>query len=41
MRVSAKTVESHRKNLMGKLGIDSVALLTKYAVRQGITTLEG
>ena len=41
LRVGVKTVETHRRNLMGKLGIDSVALLTKYAVREEITTLEG
>ena len=37
---SVKTIETHRRNLMQKLGIDSVALLTKYAVREGITTLD-
>jgi DNA-binding NarL/FixJ family response regulator len=38
--VSVKTVETHRKQLMDKLGIYSVAGLTKYAVREGLTTLE-
>jgi two-component system response regulator NreC len=38
--VSVKTVETHRKQLMGKLGIYSVAGLTKYAVREGLTSLE-
>jgi two-component system, NarL family, response regulator NreC len=38
--VSVKTVEAHRKQVMNKLGIHSVAELTKYAIRQGITSLE-
>ena len=38
--VSVKTVEAHRKQLMTKLDIHSVAELTKYAIRQGLTTLE-
>lgn len=38
--VSVKTVEAHRKQMMNKLGIHSVAELTKYAIRQGLTSLE-
>ena len=38
--ISTKTVETHRKNIMDKLGLRSVAELTKYAVRSGITSLE-
>ena len=38
--ISTATVESHRRNLMGKLGIHSVAELTKYAVREGLTPLD-
>ncbi len=38
--VSAKTIETHRKQIMTKLGINNVAALTKYAVRQGLTSLE-
>jgi DNA-binding NarL/FixJ family response regulator len=38
--VSVKTVEAHRKSIMNKLGVKSVAELTKYAIRQGITSLE-
>jgi two-component system response regulator NreC len=37
--ISVKTVEAHRKQLMTKLDIHSVAELTKYAIRQGLTTL--
>lgn len=38
--VSMKTVESHRKKIMDKLEIHSVAELTKYAVREGLTSLD-
>jgi DNA-binding NarL/FixJ family response regulator len=37
--VSVKTVETHRKQIMDKLNIHSVAGLTKYAIREGITSL--
>ena len=37
--VSVKTVESHRSRLMNKLGTHSVAELTKYAIREGLTSL--
>ena len=40
LNVSAKTVETHRKNIMDKLDIHSIAELTKYAVRIGLTSLE-
>jgi DNA-binding NarL/FixJ family response regulator len=38
--VSHKTVEKHREQIMRKLNIHSVAELTKYAIRKGLTTLE-
>ncbi|MXX36815.1 MAG: response regulator transcription factor [Gemmatimonadetes bacterium] len=38
--VSTKTVGSHRQNLMEKTGRYSVAELTKYAVIEGLTSLE-
>jgi DNA-binding NarL/FixJ family response regulator len=38
--VSSKTVETHRRRMMQKLGLHSVAELTKYAVREGLTSLE-
>jgi len=38
--VSVKTVEAHRQNVMAKLNLHSVAELTKYAVREGLTSLE-
>ena len=37
--VSIKTVESHRRQIMQKLNINSIALLTKYAVNEGLTSL--
>jgi DNA-binding NarL/FixJ family response regulator len=39
LNVSVKTVETHRRNIMEKLNLHSVAELTKYAVREGITDL--
>ena len=41
LRLSTKTIEFHRHQLMKKLDLHSVAALTKYAVREGITTLDG
>ena len=38
--VSVKTVESHRKRIMDRLDLHSVAELTKYAVREGLTSIE-
>ncbi len=40
LHVSVKTVETHRRQIMQKLDIHSVAELTKYAVREGLTSLE-
>lgn len=34
-----KTVESHRSNLIQKLDLHSIAELTKYAIREGLTGL--
>jgi DNA-binding NarL/FixJ family response regulator len=39
LRVSVKTVETYRIQIMAKLDIHSVAELTKYAIREGITSL--
>ena len=41
LKLSTKTIEFHRHSVMKKLGLHSIAELTKYAVREGITTLEG
>jgi DNA-binding NarL/FixJ family response regulator len=40
LNLSVRTVEAHRTQLMEKLHIRSVAELTKYAIREGITTLD-
>ena len=40
LNISIKTVESHRSRIMNKLDLHTVAELTKYAVRRGITSLE-
>lgn len=40
LHLSPSTVDTHRKNIMEKLDLHSVAELTKYAVREGITPLD-
>lgn len=40
LNLSTKTIDSHRQQIMKKLSIRSVAELTKYAVREGLTSLE-
>ena len=40
LHVSTKTVDTHRHEVMTKLGLHSVAELTKFAVREGLTGLE-
>jgi len=40
LNVSIKTVETHRKNIFDKLNLSSIAELTKYAIREGLTSLE-
>lgn len=36
LHISAKTVEKHRSNLMGKLDLHNVAKLTSYAIEKGL-----
>ncbi len=38
--VSVKTVDTHRQQLMEKLNLRSVAELTKYAIREGLTSVD-
>jgi DNA-binding NarL/FixJ family response regulator len=40
LHISRKTVETHRKSIMLKLELHSIAELTKFAVREGITSLD-
>lgn len=40
LTISTNTVDTHRRNLMKKLDLHSVAELTKYAIREGLTGLE-
>jgi DNA-binding NarL/FixJ family response regulator len=39
LHISPKTVESHKRRIMDKLEIHSVATLTKFAIRQGLTSI--
>jgi len=41
MHISIKTVETHRRNIVQKLGLHGTAELTKYAIREGLTSLDG
>ena len=38
--VSVKTIETHRRQIMKKLDLHSIADLTKYAIREGLTSIE-
>jgi len=40
LRISTATVETHRRNVMRKLNIHSIAELTKFAIRQGLTSVD-
>lgn len=40
LHISPKTVESHKRRIMEKLEIHSVAALTKFAIRQGLTSVD-
>jgi DNA-binding NarL/FixJ family response regulator len=40
LHISPKTVEAHRLKVMNKLNIDNIAQLTKYAIQEGLTSLE-
>ena len=40
LHVSTKTIEANRRQIMEKLDLHSVAELTKYAIREGLTSLE-
>jgi DNA-binding NarL/FixJ family response regulator len=40
LHLSSKTVEGHRRQIMDKLKLYSVAELTRYAIREGVTSLD-
>jgi DNA-binding NarL/FixJ family response regulator len=40
LHISPKTADASRRKIMQKLGVPSIADLVKYAVREGITSLE-
>ena len=40
LNVSVPTVETHRQHIMEKLNLHTVAELTKFAIREGLTSLE-
>jgi DNA-binding NarL/FixJ family response regulator len=37
--IKAKTIESHRRHISRKLGMSNIAELTRYAIREGISSL--
>jgi len=39
LKISSKTVDMHRQHIMQRLQLRSVAELTKYAIREGLTAL--
>ena len=39
LHVSIKTIDARRRDIMKKLNLDNIALLTKFAVREGLTSL--
>ena len=41
LHLATRTVEQHRRRIMEKLDLHSVAELTRYALRSGITSLDG
>ncbi len=41
LKIAIKTVETHRRNTMVKLNMRGIAELTKYAVREGLVSIEG
>jgi Bacterial regulatory proteins, luxR family len=38
--LSVKTVATHREHVMQKLKLDSIAELTRYALREGLSSLD-
>jgi DNA-binding NarL/FixJ family response regulator len=40
LHISTKTVDTHRRQIMTRLGLYSLAELTKYAIRCGLTSID-
>lgn len=40
LHIGVKTVETHRRNLMEKLGLTNLANFIRYALREGVTNLD-
>jgi DNA-binding NarL/FixJ family response regulator len=40
LNVSGKTIETHRQHIMEKLNLHTIAELTRYAIREGLTPIE-
>lgn len=40
LHLSDRTIETHRKRIMDKLNMRSIAQLTKYAIREGLTSVD-
>ena len=40
LHISVRTVDAHRRSIMSKLNLHSVADITRYAVREGLVSLE-
>lgn len=38
--IATSTIDTHRRQIMDKLGLRTIAELTKYAIREGLTSLE-
>ena len=39
LRIAKSTVETHRRNIMRKLGVKNLVELTRYAIREGMTSV--
>ncbi len=39
LQISVKTVETHRQQIMAKLNLNSIAELTRFAIKEGLTPL--
>jgi DNA-binding NarL/FixJ family response regulator len=39
LRIAVSTTETHRRQIMEKLKLRSIAALTKYAIREGLTSV--